>query len=164
LVEHTEIDLENSDERTLRTRLRKRIRDSISEYNLLFEHLSDADREQLLAAPKTSDSTAKTEELTELSGGVACLFALLYEAIEDAPGGDFKHRLQNAMHRVAERNGWILEEFDLTIEFAKTPDLDDWEGRFDEGEATIQEATILLQRDRISSDEFTEYVESQLGR
>lgn len=166
-------------ERQMRSRVRKQVRNAlVIDAPILFEDLRPRDREQIFRSKdrdhkkqaemageeKTEERKAEHTEAIEVEPGVAALLAFLYEGLEDRSMnqrmGDFEDVLRTAMERVAKRNGWEVDEFKVTIEFDRDPGFETMKERFNDREATIEEATTLVQHDLISSEEFAEYINS----
>ena len=77
-------------------------------------------------------------------------------------GRTFEQLFEIAMRRIAEQHGWVQDEdeFEINIAFDRDPDFEDLQRRFDNGGATIEEATKLLRHNVITTEEFAEYVDS----
>lgn len=111
-------------------------------------------------------------ELDELERNIAALIALVYEGLEkytvrerqhtdntERYGRPFDEIIGTAMNKVANRNGWYLEEFEFTAKFDKSGHSDRLEA-LESGEAGKDEAIALLQQGEISKEQFDEYYES----
>lgn len=85
-----------------------------------------------------------------------------FEPSDPYYGRTFEELLENAMRRVASQHGWDLNEneFEVNITFDRDPDFEELQRRFENGVATIEEATKLRRRDEITTEEFAEYVDS----
>lgn len=135
----------------------------------------DNDESELMEDTKenrVNRGVGRTLETHKLEKGIEGLIAFAYEGLlkhthrrqqhterTERYSRPFASVLQAAMHRVAERNGWRLEEFEFNVAFDKS----ETEGllkKFNDGEATEDEAITLLQRELISSEQFKEYLET----
>lgn len=169
----------NQAERQMRSRVRKQVRNAlVIDAPILLDDLRSRDREQIFRSknrdPKeqaemageerTEERKAEHMEAVEVEPGAAALLAFLYEGLEDRSinqrMGDFEDVLRTAMERVAKRNGWTVDKFKFTIEFDRDPEFETMKERFNDREATIEEATTLVQHDLIRSEEFAEYINS----
>lgn len=130
------------------------------------------DREPAERADSTADGEQATDgdrngeapEALRVESGTAALVAFLYLGLEgrsDRGTDGFEAVLRNAMERVARRNGWVLDEFEFTVAFDRDPDDEKLRRRFDEGTATIEEATELLRRDVITDAEYAGYAQNR---
>lgn len=139
---------------------------------VLWETLQSAERREILSPDREPDRPAEgtdedrsdaDPEALHLGSGAAALLAFLYLGLEEQPADqrpdDFETVLRNAMERVASRNGWVLDDFEFAAEFDRDPDDEKLRRRFDEGRATIEEATELLRRDVITSAEYAGYAQ-----
>jgi hypothetical protein len=164
------------EEREMRKRIRKRIYNALAlDGHILFEELRDTDREQIFRSSELShleaaafseeDRKDKLKKSIGLEPGITGLLAFIYTGLEERAkigDGSFKPILKTAMGRVADQNGWELEEFQFKVKFNKDPDFDSWHEDFEAGDATLKEATKLLEQEKITQDEFTEYVNEHL--
>ena len=102
-------------------------------------------------------------ESHRLEIGIANLIAFVYEGLsrrENADVWSFEKLLQNAMHRVERRNNWVLESYHFEADFDKSGQrLEEVHTKFKNGQATMNEATLLLQQGVISDEKFTEYAQ-----
>ena len=166
---------------TKRSRMREHIHAALLDGALL-ENLPTEDRERIFnpdKAPsvdyesplvlegdeeKVQNRVDLALESHELEKSVAELLAFVYLGLSnDRPEGawSFESILKNAMLRVERQQGWILEDFEFTAEFDKSSEnLERRHERFERGEATMEEATMLLQHGMIDDDDFTEYAEN----
>lgn len=149
-------DLSEDYERTLRTRLRGRVRDCVGDFQLLYEQLPEQDRNQLFQSSKYENPSETAQTVAEYHRGITALLALLYETTEQGKGDDFENMLQIGMQRVADRNGWYIEECNLQLEFDKSGHGERLE-KFKNGEATTNESITLLKAGEITDAEFKEY-------
>lgn len=86
-----------------------------------------------------------------------------FEPSDPYYGRTFEQLFEIAMRRVADQHGWVLDEdeFEINIVFDRDPDFENLQQQFDNGVATMEEATTLLRHDLISTEEFAEYVNSR---
>jgi hypothetical protein len=164
---------------TKRNRIRDHVHASLLDAKLLFEDLPEEDREKIFdphQAPHVdydspldggenrgqAGNRADIEiESYRLEAAVSDLIAFMYEGLikhRTTHSRDFSAILQNAMHKVERRNDWMLEEYEFTAEFYQSDNtLDEIHRRFKDGQATMEEATRLLQAERITAEEHQEY-------
>jgi len=165
-----------------RSDIRKHIHSSIVDFQLLFTSLPEKDREKIFDprqapnvdydSPLESGGTdrgmagnkADIEiESFRLETAISDLIAFLYEGLakyRTPHSRDFDAILQNAIHRVEKRNNWTLERYNFEVDFDKSDQrLDEIHSRFENRQATMNEATLLLQQGVISDEEFTEYAQ-----
>lgn len=86
-----------------------------------------------------------------------------FESSDPYYGRTFEQLFKIAMRRVANQHSWILDEdeFKINIAFDRDPDFEELQQRFDNGVATIEDATKLLRQNIITTEEFAEYVSSR---
>lgn len=155
------VDLDDAAERTLRSRLRDRIRHVIAGFELVFDKLPEEDREQLFEPKKSGDESGHPEQFANMMRGAPALIALLYDCTLKTEYAEFEPMLENAMHRVANRRRWEVEQVEFSVDFTTDVDFETRHERFEAGTATVGEAVSLLKQGWIDSDELAEYVESQ---
>jgi hypothetical protein len=166
--------------------IRKHVHSSLLDAKLLFEALPEKDREMVFDPrqapnvdydpPLEPGGTSRGEagdradieiESFKLESAISDLIALIYESLakyRTPHSRDFDAILQNAIHRVERRNNWTLESYNFEVEFDKSEQkLNEIHSRFESGQATMEEATLLLQQDLISDEEFTEYAQNYNG-
>jgi len=167
-------------EYTKRSRIREHIHASLMDGSLLL-NLPEEDRERIFN-PRQSPSVdyesplgdgedkgqvqnrvdAKLES-HELEKAIANFLAFIYVGLDKHRPEDawpFDQILKNALLRVEREEGWVLEEFEFTANFDKSDgDLERRHERFKAGEASMNEATTLLQQGVIGDDEFKQYAE-----
>lgn len=168
-------------EYTKRSRIREHIHASLWDGSLL-DKLPEEDRERIFNPRKSpsidyesplGDGEDKKpalnrvdviEESHEFEMAIADLLAFIYVGLDKhrpESAWSFTQILERALRRAARREGWVLEEFELTAEFDKSQDnLKRRHERFKAGEASMEEAHALLQQGVIDSEEFGEYAEN----
>lgn len=111
----------------------------------------------------TSEWEPPVREVTEDDGTVREeTFDEDFEPPDPYYGRTFEQLLENAMRRIADQHGWVLDEdkFEVNIAFDRDPDFEELQQRFENGVATIEEATKLLRQNEITTEEFAEYIKS----
>lgn len=161
---------------TERRYVREQVRNAIARDALvLWESLQSDDRRRIFRSTdhESSDRTEAADEdrmedrreALPVDAGADALLAILYLGLEerttDQQTEGFKAALRNAMERVARRNGWTLDEFEFAVEFDRDPDFEQLRRRFDEGTATIEEATELFHHDVITGAEYAGYAQTR---
>lgn len=153
-------------EYTKRSRIREHIHASLMDGTLL-ANLPNEDREQIFNPQKVQSRVGAKLKSHELEKAIADFLAFVYVGLDEhRPEGawPFDQILKNALLRVEQREGWVLKEFEFTADFDKSGrKLERYHERFKAGEATMQEATVLLQQGMVEDDEFTEYAENYSG-
>lgn len=142
--------------------IRKRTRDALLDSTVLFENLDEDLRKDIFGVDTGGKSPSERREWAHVEDGAAAFIAFLYLALNErfggGGGGGFESTLKNAMSRVAEENGWILEDFDFRAEFTRAPDSENLLEKFNAGYASPGEAIYLLRNGYITSEEFAEEV------
>lgn len=167
---------ESQHDETERRYVREQVRNAIARDALvLWENLQPDDRRWVFrstdhgsvdrSADADEDRKEDRREALPVGSGAAALLAFLYLGLEE-PNTDrqtegFEATLGNAMERVARRNGWTLDEFEFTVEFDRDRDFEQLRRRFNEGTATIEEATELLRHDVITNAEYAGYAQTR---
>ena len=171
-----EADIEpgTSTERAMRRRIRERVYHGLLDGQLVFDSLSH--REQDLIFNAWESPRFFSEDADGIRGGVGResleferyatgLLAFLYAGFTSRPGNaapqSFHEILSLAIQQVTDRRGEIITEFEFTIE-TRPFEADDALNRFKAGEeVSVNELALLLKREQITSEEFTDLVDQQ---
>lgn len=148
--------LENPDEMTdqQRYRLRRRIRQGITDFAYLANRLPPKERE-LIFEQKGGQKDA------DFYNGLWHMFQFAYLGVPDAI--DFEQLLEGALYDAEvrqHRDAGTVTEVGVTIETRQRYDLDEAESKFRNGELmTFEEIGALAAADRLAEDEFPGLVE-----
>jgi len=143
-------------ERDARYRIRKRIKNGILDFSLLFAHLDKNDREQVFSnynpPRKFRDedegfTSADVEDLfnsTTFANSISNTIAFLYLGVTDV-GEDIIPIIKSAISDAEENRGYLVEDLTVKIEIGKTePDTEILAKKFREGEPLSKEELGIL--------------------
>ena len=171
-----EADIEpgTSTEHAMRRRIRERVYHGLLDGQLVFDSLSRRGQDLIFNAwkspqffPEDADSIREgvARESVEFERYATGLLAFLYAGLTGRPGNaapsEFGEILSLAIQQVTDRRGEIITEFEFTVE-TQPFEADDALNRFKSGEeVSVNEIALLLKRDQITSEEFTDFVDQQ---
>lgn len=143
-------------ERDVRYRIRKRIKNGILDFSLLFAHLDKNDRKQVFSnynAPEkfrddeagfTSEDVEELLSSTMFANSVSNTIAFLYLGVTDV-GEDIIPVIKSAIHDAEENKGYLVDELTVKIEIGKTePDTEKLADKFRKGEPLSKEELGIL--------------------